>query len=107
MTQTQQFLTIAILAAGVILTRFLPFLLFPPKKATPPYVQYLGTVLPAAVFGMLVVYCIKDVDFLSPTYGIPELLCIALTVVLHIWKRQMLISIAGGTLAYMLIMALL
>ena len=89
---------------GTLLTRFLPFLLFPAGKPTPKYIQYLGTVLPSAVFGLLVVYCLKDVSLFAGNHGIPELFSIAAVVGLHIWKRQMLLSIAGGTLCYMLLM---
>ena len=102
MTLTEQILTIVILAATTALTRFLPFLVFRGKK-TPQYVTYLSGVLPPAVFGMLVVYCLKDVDFTSGHHGLPELIGIAVTCILHMWKRQMLISILGGTVAYMLL----
>lgn len=103
MTFLQQCITIGVMVLGVVLTRFLPFLIFPPGRPTPRFVRYLGAVLPAAVFGMLVVYCLKDVRFFEGTHGLPEALAIALTVVLHVWKRQMLLSIAGGTLFYMLL----
>lgn len=89
---------------GTMLTRFLPFLLFPAGKPTPKYIQYLGSVLPAAVFGLLVVYCLKNVNIFADSHGVPELLAIALVVVLHLWKRQMLLSIAGGTVCYMLLL---
>lgn len=102
MTLTEQILTIAILAATTALTRFLPFAIFRGKK-TPGYITYLSHVLPPAVFGMLVVYCLKDVDFTGGHYGVPELFGIAVTCALHIWKRQMLISILGGTVTYMLL----
>ncbi len=88
---------------GTMLTRFLPFLLFPAGKPTPKYVQYLGKVLPAAVFGMLVIYCLKNVSVFEGSRGIPELIGIAVVVALHRWKRQMLLSIAGGTVCYMLL----
>lgn len=91
---------------GTTLTRFLPFLLFPSGKPTPKYIRYLGTVLPAAVFGMLVVYCLKNVNVFAGSHGIPELLAIVLVIVLHLWKRQMLLSIAGGTIYYMLLVQL-
>lgn len=103
MTLTQQIITIGLCALGTMLTRFLPFLIFSDKRPTPKFVQYLGKALPAAVFGMLVVYCLKNVDVLSGSYGLPELIGIAVTVALHIWKRQMLLSIAGGTVCYMLL----
>lgn len=88
-------------------TRFLPFLLFSDKRPTPRYIQYLGKALPAAIFGMLVVYCLKNVDLLSGSHGIPELIAILVTAGLHLWKRQMLLSIAGGTLCYMLLVQLI
>lgn len=88
------------------MTRFLPFLLFPADKPTPKYVQYLGKVLPAAVFGLLVIYCLKDVNIFTGSHGIPELIAIGVVVLLHIWKKQMLLSIAGGTICYMLLVQL-
>ena len=103
MTLTQQLITILMVVLGTMLTRYLPFLLFPGNKPTPKYIQYLGNVLPAAVFGLLVVYCLKNVSFLTGSHGIPELISIAVVVVLHLWKRQMLLSIAGGTVCYMLL----
>lgn len=106
MTLWQQFATVAAVVAGTMLTRFVPFLIFPSGKPTPKYVQYLGRVLPAAVFGMLVIYCLKDVSFASGSHGLPELLAIAAVVGLHMWKRQMLLSIAGGTVCYMLLVQL-
>lgn len=106
MTLTQQLITIAMIVLGTMLTRFLPFLLFPAGKKTPRYIQYLGKVLPSAVFGLLVIYCLKNVSLLQGSRGIPELISIALVVVLHKWKHQMLLSIAGGTLCYMLLVQL-
>ena len=106
MTLTQQAVTIAMVVAGTMLTRFLPFLLFPAGKPTPKFVKYLGKVLPAAVFGLLIVYCLKDVSVFAGSHGIPELISIALVVGLHLWKRQMLLSIAGGTICYMLLVRL-
>ena len=103
MTLTQQIITVAMVVLGTAVTRFLPFLLFPAGRPTPKYVQYLGKVLPAAVFGLLVVYSLKDVSILTGSHGIPELISIVLVIVLHVWKRQMLLSIAGGTVCYMLL----
>lgn len=103
MTLEQQIITIAVVVLGTMVTRFLPFLIFPAGKETPPYIQYLGNVLPAAVFGMLVIYCLKGVDFLGGNHGIPEILAIALVIALHVWKRQMLLSIAAGTVFYMVL----
>lgn len=107
MTVTQQIITIGICVLGTMATRFLPFLIFSGKKDAPKYIQYLGRALPAALFGMLVVYCLKDVSFITPDYGIPELIAIAVTAGLHLWKRQMLVSIAGGTVCYMLMTQLI
>lgn len=106
MTLTQQIITIGMVILGTALTRFLPFLAFPSGKPTPKFIQYLGKVLPAAVFGLLVVYCLKNVSLLSGSHGIPELISIAVVVLLHLWKRQMLLSIAGGTVCYMLLVQL-
>lgn len=103
MTLTQQIITIALCALGTMATRFLPFILFSGKKPTPKYIQYLGGALPAAIFGMLVVYCLKNVDVFSASHGLPELVAILVVTGLHLWKRQMLLSIAGGTLCYMLL----
>lgn len=106
MTLTQQLITILMVVAGTMLTRFLPFILFPAGRPTPKYIQYFGNVLPAAVFGLLVVYCLKEVSFFSGDHGIPEIISIAVVVILHMWKRQMLLSIAGGTVCYMLLVQL-
>lgn len=101
MTTNQQIITIAMVILGTMLTRFLPFLLFPAGKKTPKYIQYLGKVLPAAVFGLLVIYCVKDVSVLQGNHGLPEILAIALTAGLHLWKKNMFLSFAAGTLFYM------
>ena len=106
MTLAQQIITVAMIVLGTVLTRFLPFLLFPAGKPTPKYIQYLGRVLPAAVFGLLVVYSLKDVSVFSGSHGIPELIAVAVVAGLHLWKRQMLLSIAGGTVCYMLLVQL-
>ena len=104
MTLPQQIITIGLCALGTILTRFLPFLIFSGKKKTPAVIQYLGKVLPSAIFAMLVIYCLKNVSFRTYSYGLPELIAIAVTAGLHFWKRQMLLSIAGGTIVYMLLL---
>ena len=107
MTASQQVITILVVVLGTMLTRYLPFLLFPGNKPTPKYIRYLGNVLPAAVFGLLVVYCLKNVSLLTGSHGIPELVSIAVVIALHLWKRQMLLSIAGGTVCYMLLVQFL
>lgn len=103
MTLPQQLVTVLMVVLGTMLTRFLPFLLFPAGKPTPKYLQYLGKVLPAAVFGLLVVYCLRNVSIVSGSHGIPELIAIVVVIGLHLWKKQMLLSIAGGTVCYMLL----
>lgn len=107
MTVPQQIITIALCVAGTMLTRFLPFLVFSPKKETPRYIQYLGKALPCAIFGMLVIYCLKNVSIFSGSHGLPELIAIVATVALHLWRKQMLLSIAGGTACYMLMVQFL
>ena len=101
MTLTQEIITIAMGVLGTAITRFLPFLAFPAGKPTPKYVQYLGKALPPAIFGMLVVYSLRNVTIFSGSHGILELLAVLLVIALHMWKRQMLLSIAGGTVFYM------
>lgn len=103
MTITQQIITIGMVVLGTVITRFLPFLIFPGDKPTPKYIQYLGKVLPAAALGMLVIYCFKNVDFMGGSHGIPELIGTAVVVSLHLWKKNMLLSIAAGTIIYMLL----
>lgn len=103
MTLTQEIFTIGLCALATMLTRFLPFFVFRADKPTPKYIRYLGKALPAAIFGMLVVYCLKNVDVTAGTHGIPELISIVLVTVLHLWKRNMLLSIGGGTVCYMLL----
>lgn len=103
MTITEQIITIGMVILGTAITRFLPFLLFPADKPTPKYIQYLGKVLPSAVFGLLVIYCLKNVSLFEGSRGIPELVSILVVVLLHLWRRQMLLSIAGGTICYMLL----
>ena len=106
MTLTQQIITVAMCVLGTMATRFLPFLVFSGKRPTPKFIQYLGRALPSAVFGLLVVYCLKNVNLLSGSHGLPELIALAVTVGLHLWKRKMLLSIAGGTVCYMLLVQL-
>lgn len=106
MTLTQEIITISLCVAGTMLTRFLPFIIFSGNKPAPKFIQYLGKALPSAIFGMLVVYCLKNVEILSGTHGIPELIAILITVALHLWKKKMLLSVAGGTVIYMLLLQL-
>lgn len=106
MTLLQQVITIAVVVLGTMTTRFLPFIVFPAGKPTPKYIQYIGKVLPGAVFGMLVVYCLKNVRVFQASHGLPELIAIVVVIALHLWRRQMLLSIAGGTVCYMLLVQL-
>ena len=99
-------LTIAVIALVTAGLRFLPFLIFGENRETPPLIAYLGQVLPYAIMGMLVVYCLKDVSFVSGSFGIPEALGCAAVALLHIWKRNTLLSIGAGTVLYMLLVQL-
>ena len=94
---------VVVAALVTMLTRFLPFLIFGNGKKTPDIIVYLGKVLPYAIMGMLVVYCMKDVSFLSWPHGLPELISCVLVAALHIWKRNSLLSIGVGTVSYMLL----
>lgn len=96
-------ITVAMAVLGTMITRFTPFLVFPSGKPAPGYVRYLGKVLTGAALGLLVVYCFKDVNVLEGSHGLPELIALAVTAALHVWKRNMLLSIAAGTAAYMLL----
>lgn len=84
MTVSQQIITIAMVVLGTMITRFLPFLVFPAGKETPKFVQYLGKYLPGAVFGLLVVYCLKNVNILTGSHSLPELISIIIVIGLHI-----------------------
>lgn len=103
MTLTQRIITILMVILGTVLTRFLPFLLFPADKQTPKYIQFLGKVLPGAIFGLLVIYCLRNVSILTGSHGIPELISIIFICLIHLWKKNMLLSIFSGTLCYMLL----
>ena len=103
MTPAEEIITVAICVLGTMATRFLPFLLFSENRPTPKYISYLGKALPPAVFGMLVVYCLKNVEVLGESHGIPEFIAVAVTAVLHFWKGKMLLSVAAGTVIYMLL----
>ena len=107
MTALQMGLTIAVCTAATMITRFLPFVVFSSKDQQPPeVVRYLGRVLPAAIFGMLIVYCLKSVTPFAGSHGIPEAIALLVTVALHKWKHETLLSVAGGTLCYVLLVQL-
>lgn len=107
MSFSQTLLTIGLVMLGTLITRYLAFLLFPAGRSTPPYVQYLGKVLPAAVLGMLVIYCYKGVSLGGPLHGLPEFLAGAVVVLLQFWKKNLFLSLLAGTGLYMLLLALL
>ncbi len=100
---THAVLTIATAALVTALLRFLPFWVFGEHRETPPLIAHLGRVLPYAIMGMLVVYCLKDITFTASPFGIPELLGCAVVAALHAWKRSTLLSIGIGTVCYMLL----
>jgi len=97
------FLIILAVAVSTFATRVVPFLVFPKGKEIPPIIQYLGKVLTPAVIGMLVVYCLKTTTILEAPHGIPEAIAVAVTAVLHVWKRNNLLSIGVGTVLYMVL----
>lgn len=103
MNDTHSLILIAVCAAVTAALRFLPFLIFGEKRKTPEFISYLGKVLPFAIMGMLVVFCLKNTSITSFPHGIPELISIAVVAVLHIWKRNTLLSIVSGTVCYILL----
>ncbi|OWA35158.1 branched-chain amino acid transporter AzlD [Saccharibacillus sp. O16] len=106
MTVAEQVMIVAVVVLGTMATRFLPFLVFPPGKPTPEYIRYLGRVLPAAAIGLLVVYSLKDVNVWVGSRGLPELVSVAVVIWLHLWKKNMFLSIAAGTILYMILIRL-
>lgn len=94
---------IAVMAVVTFLTRALPFLLFDRGSAPPKIVLYLGRVLPPAIIAMLIIYCLKDLSFLSAGGWVPQLVSVAVVVALHLWKHNNLLSIFGGTILYMVL----
>lgn len=103
LTSSQTLIMILAIALGTMITRFTPFLLFPERKEPPRIIIYLGKVLPPAMMGLLVVYCLKGVSVTATPHGLPELIAILVIVLLHKWKSNVLISIGGGTLVYMVL----
>ena len=106
LTPAQTMIMILAVALGTMITRFTPFLLFPDSKEPPKTLLYLGSVLPPAMMGLLVVYCLRNVSLIRSPHGIPELIAIAVIVVLHKWKENVLLSIGTGTVVYMLLVQL-
>lgn len=100
-TTTQLILFFVIVTLGTLLTRALPFLLFPENKPIPKYIKYLADILPYTIIGMLVVYCLKDINPTQSPHAIPEAISIVVIILLHTWKKNTLLSIGGGALLYM------
>ncbi len=103
MSNVHSVLLIVVISLVTMLLRFLPLWIFGNGKQTPQLIQYLGKVLPYAIMGMLVVFCLKGVSLTSAPFGLPELLACAVVVGLHVWKRNTVISIVGGTVVYMIL----
>ena len=103
MSNTRVLISILAMAAVTFLTRALPFLLFGRGERVPKVVLYLGQYLPPAVIAMLIVYCLRSIDLFSGTHGLPELLCVTVCALLHLWKRNELLSIFGSTILYMVL----
>ncbi len=101
LTGIQTIIIIFSVALGAMLTRFLPFILFPENKETPKFITYLGRVLPAAMMGLLIIYCLRNISIGNKPHGIPELISIASIIILHRWRNNVLLSIGGGTVIYM------
>ncbi len=96
-------LIVGVMILGTVLTRFLPFLIFPAGKKTPEFVEYLGKTLPFATMGLLVVYCLKGISLTAAPHGVPEFLAVAAVAALHRWKGNSLLSIGVGTVFYMVL----
>lgn len=97
------FIMILIIALVTAALRFIPFLIFNGNKPIPKFVEYLGRVLPYSIMAMLVVYCLKGISFRKAPFGLPEIFSVVIVAMLHIWKRNTLLSIIGGTVCYMLL----
>ena len=106
MTDRYVFLMVLVMSLVTALLRFLPFIVFSGKRKTPEYILWLGNVLPYAIMGMLVVYCLRNMSLAQSSHGIPEIISCVLVAALHVWKRNSLISIGGGTVCYMLLVQL-
>ena len=103
MTTTHTFLLLLVMALATLLTRALPFLLFDRGEEVPRWITYLGDVLPPAIMALLVVYCLRNVEFLAGNYGLPELMGVAAAAILHLWKGNTMLSIFGATALYMVL----
>lgn len=107
LSSAETLIIIAMVALGTMITRFLPFALFPANKETHPYIVYLGKVLPYSAIGMLIIYCLKEVNITNPSTSLPEAVSILLIILIHRWKNNPLLSIGAGTAIYMFIVQLI
>lgn len=103
LTNVQALGIVLAVTLGTVITRFLPFVLFPDSRPVPKIVEYLGRTLPAAMMGLLVVYCLRNVDISAAPHGLPELIALAVVTGLHLWKGNVLLSIGVGTAVYMVL----
>lgn len=101
MTSSQIMITILIMAVGTMFTRFCPFILFPDDKPTPKYVVYLGQVLPYTMMGLMVVYTLRNVEFMNSPWGLPEIISLTYIAIVQIIKKNSLFSMISGTILYM------
>ena len=106
MTNAYYWISAAVIASVTIVIRFLPFLIFKNGQKTPKLVEKLGRLLPYSVMGMLVVYCLKGISFRAFPFGMPEILAVGVVVLMHLWKRNTLLSIVSGTVIYMVLVQL-
>jgi len=107
MTQTQLIITILLIILGTMFTRFISFIVFPPSKPVPSFINYLGNVLPKAMMSFLLIYCLKGVSVLKAPHALPEIISLGFVTILHIWKNNTLLSIAGGTIMYMFLVQMI
>ena len=103
MNDTEKLITIAAMAAGTLITRYLPFIFFPEGRKIPKFVIYLGKVLPYAVISFLTVYCLRNVSLTKAPYALPEAVSIVCIIILHLWRKNTLLSIGAGTAIYMIL----
>lgn len=103
LTPVQTFIIIFMVTIGTMITRFLPFLVFKGTRSNNSYIGYLSRVLPYSAIGLLIVFCLKDISFKSPVYGLPEIISIGCIITLHYWKDNTLLSIGAGTVIYMVL----
>lgn len=101
MTNKELLLTAIIIVFATAIIRFLPFIIIRKSIAKRKYIKFLGDMMPYSMIALLVIYCLKDVNLIKYPYGIPELISIAIIIILHIIKRNVLISIGAGTIIYM------